>query len=204
MVEQKIIQIKPNQLENYVVVIDSKEIDIVSETFIKVCKKYSNKFQTSAIVGSNNPDGQVINKKTRDADIWPLGNNYDDVLDVHWTQYFCSQLKKCFQYYAHQKVKDYMDLKIQDVQILRYPVNGHYAVHYDHHNLFPRTLSFIIFLNDDYEGGDLQFLFPDERNIFNVKKNKGRIVIFPSNFLFRHRIMPVTKGERYSLVAWMD
>ena len=168
MVGQEIIQIKPNQLENYVVVIDSKEIDLVSETFIKVCKKYSNKFKTSAIVGSNDPGGQVVNKKTRNADIWPLGNNYDDVLDVHWAQYFCNQLKKCFQYYAHLKVKDYMDLKIQDVQILR------------------------------------QFLFPDETNIFNVKKRKGRIVIFPSNFLFRHRIMPVTKGERYSLVAWMD
>jgi len=44
---------------------------------------------------------------------------------------------------------------------------------------------------------------PDESNIFTVEKKKGRVVVFPSNFLYRHRVVPITKGERISVVGWM-
>ncbi len=31
----------------------------------------------------------------------------------------------------------------------------------------------------------------------------GDMIIFPSNFLYPHQVMPVTKGERYSIVSWL-
>jgi PKHD-type hydroxylase len=72
-----------------------------------------------------------------------------------------------------------------------------------------RKLSMTLSLSDenDYEGGDLEF---DPRNYHNIKnsktlickevKPKGSLVVFPS-FVY-HRITPVTKGTRYSLVMW--
>jgi len=70
-----------------------------------------------------------------------------------------------------------------------------------------RKLSATIQLSDenDYEGGDLEFQFrnDDDPNIINNKnvyKTIGSIIVFPS-FVW-HRVKPVTKGVRYSLVMW--
>jgi len=56
----------------------------------------------------------------------------------------------------------------------------------------------------DYEGGELEFDYRSEEQTKIVTceqiKNKGSIVVFPS-FVW-HKVKPVTKGLRYSLVAW--
>ena len=59
---------------------------------------------------------------------------------------------------------------------------------------------------EDYEGGELEFDFrntdPDKKSIRKCAeiKPRGSIVVFPS-FVW-HRVKPVTKGTRYSLVIW--
>ena len=60
-----------------------------------------------------------------------------------------------------------------------------------------------VLLNDDYEGGDFQFAqYSKEKcNVISVEQNKiGSIIVFPS--YMEHRIIPITKGLRYSLVVW--
>ena len=72
-----------------------------------------------------------------------------------------------------------------------------------------RKLSVTVTLTDpkEYTGGELEFDFrntdPDKKR--NIKKcteilPKGSLVVFPS-FVW-HRVKPVTKGERNSLVIW--
>ena len=77
-----------------------------------------------------------------------------------------------------------------------------------------RKLSMTISLSDpsEYEGGNLEFDFrnysnpDDEKERLNSRKEcteirpKGSIVVFPSDVY--HRVTPVTKGTRYSLVVW--
>jgi predicted 2-oxoglutarate/Fe(II)-dependent dioxygenase YbiX len=58
-------------------------------------------------------------------------------------------------------------------------------------------LSIIINFNDDYRGGDL--IFWDN---YKVDLGEGDVVVFPSLFLFPHRIEEVTENIRYSGVAW--
>tara|TARA_R100000329_G_scaffold113215_1_gene92909 strand:- start:600 stop:1136 length:537 start_codon:yes stop_codon:yes gene_type:complete len=58
------------------------------------------------------------------------------------------------------------------------------------------VLSFVGMLNDDYEGGE--FIMNGEK----LTLKAGDLLVFPSNFLFPHVVHPVTKGTRYSLVAW--
>lgn len=58
-------------------------------------------------------------------------------------------------------------------------------------------LSIIINFNNDYKGGDL--IFWDD---YKVDLGEGDVVVFPSLFLFPHRIEEVTENIRYSGVAW--
>jgi PKHD-type hydroxylase len=79
---------------------------------------------------------------------------------------------------------------------------GKYDSHVDRfYNGIIRKLSVTIQLSDEnnYQGGDLELLFED--NPIKMKKEQGRLVIFPSFVL--HRVTPVTQGERNSLVAWI-
>jgi len=196
--EQKNLQVK-NKLEDYILTIDDESGFLVSDSIIKVCKKYPEKFGQGAIVGNNN---STIDKKIRDTLIWVLGSNIDDMISMHWGQYISYIFRRSLKFYR-QYTKENHDVILTDISILKYGKNGHYKVHHDHHRKFPRTLSFIMFLNDDYEGGDLKFHFPDEKNIHTINKKRGRIVIFPSNFLYKHTVEPVKEGTRYSIVAWM-
>ena len=54
-------------------------------------------------------------------------------------------------------------------------------------------------LNDNYDGGD--FVFFDEQYL--VKKKKGSVIMFPSNFCFPHAVTPVTNGDRHSIITWI-
>ena len=61
-----------------------------------------------------------------------------------------------------------------------------------------RDLSFVFYLNDEFDGGD--FIFP-EHNI-RVRPKPGMLVTFPSNHHYLHGVEPVTRGKRYSIVTW--
>lgn len=91
------------------------------------------------------------------------------------------------------------------VRFNRYDVNTRMKLHCDHiHSMFDGerkgipTLSILGALNDDYKGGDL--IFWESKKI---KLKAGQIMIFPSNFMYPHRVDEVTKGTRYSYVSWV-
>lgn len=69
-----------------------------------------------------------------------------------------------------------------------------------------RKLSLSMVLSDpsEYEGGkfQLQTGLPDEDKMMTVEQLKGRVIGFPSFLL--HRVTPVTKGKRKSLVIWVE
>jgi PKHD-type hydroxylase len=64
-----------------------------------------------------------------------------------------------------------------------------------------RKLSLVCQLSDpsEYEGGELQI---NTGEIFTPEKQKGTVILFPSYLL--HRVTPVTKGTRRSLVLWIE
>ena len=70
-----------------------------------------------------------------------------------------------------------------------------------------RKLSVTVSLTDpdEYEGGDLEFDFRNtdegsQPSICDEIRKKGSVIVFPS-FVW-HRVKPVTKGTRHSLVCW--
>jgi predicted 2-oxoglutarate/Fe(II)-dependent dioxygenase YbiX len=50
-----------------------------------------------------------------------------------------------------------------------------------------------------YKGGD--FILYEGEKLTLLPKEHGKLIAFPSYTL--HEVKPVTKGERYSLVAWI-
>jgi PKHD-type hydroxylase len=68
-----------------------------------------------------------------------------------------------------------------------------------------RKLTLILLLNEsgiDFVGGDLLMNMGMEKNALSVPLHKGRIVAFPS-FLI-HKVTPVLRGMRKSLVIWVE
>ena len=84
-----------------------------------------------------------------------------------------------------------------------YNKNDHYGWHIDrrpvHQGEDEKKLSFSLILNENYEGGELEFKDSNENISLNL--NKGDMVIFPSTL--SHRVKPVTNRIRKSLVGWM-
>lgn len=96
--------------------------------------------------------------------------------------------------------------KIERIQFTYYDSkeDGAYNKHIDPMNWnipHNRKLSLVVQLSDpdEYEGGELLLHTSKEPTV--IKKQKGLTAFFPSYVL--HECTPVTKGERYVLVAWV-
>ena len=91
-----------------------------------------------------------------------------------------------------------------EVRFNRYKQNTLMTEHCDHiHSIFDGnrkgipSVSVLGILNDDFIGGDLIFW---QQHKIDVQA--GDIIIFPSNYLYPHKVLPVTDGIRYSFVSW--
>jgi PKHD-type hydroxylase len=93
----------------------------------------------------------------------------------------------------------------QDLQLLSYKADTqqHYSWHMD---IGPgsdngRKISISVQLSaaDDYAGGELEL---NSGKILSAPREAGAVVLFPSFML--HRVAPVTRGERWALVGWVQ
>jgi PKHD-type hydroxylase len=68
-----------------------------------------------------------------------------------------------------------------------------------------RKLSITMCVNepgDEYEGGEFQINNSNESTSETIPTKKGRMILFPSFMI--HRVAPVTKGKRKSIVVWVE
>lgn len=124
-------------------------------------------------------------------------------------------LGELYQNIVHKIINPFYQFEVDSSeipQILCYGVGGHYKPHIDGEGVWTapdqtqmwrktvdRDLSTVLFLNDDFEGGD--FVFPELR--IRIRPEPGLLICFPSNRYYLHGVEPVTKGNRYSIVSWM-
>lgn len=95
---------------------------------------------------------------------------------------------------------------LHSTQVLYYPKNSYNGLHADNCILDnngnfvklvkPWTHTGILYLNDNYTGGELVFV---DQNV-TLKCNSGTFVISPSNHIYKHKVNKINSGERYSLV----
>ena len=144
-------------------------------------KKYDTKSgeQELDITWQNVPSVDVIMKK-----IWFALKSYIEYINFNWFDTWTGY---------------------SQIRFNRYTNNKKMAMHCDHiHSLFEGNkrgipfLSVLGTLNDNYTGGDF-IMFKDKK--INLKQ--GDLIIFPSIFLYPHKVEPVTRGTRYSYISWV-
>ena len=169
--------------------------------FVKFCNTINFKEQ-SVLTGGK--DFDKLNKKIRSANGYDLRNDRESLTEAHWCNIFLFILKKALEKYDSELPCKTGIKRIYEVNVLKYNEGDFYVAHTDSHFSVPRALSVIMFLNDDYEGGEVIFHCPKSMNpMITVKPKAGKLIIFPSNFLYPHSVTKVTKGVRYSIVSWM-
>lgn len=100
----------------------------------------------------------------------------------------------------------------EEPQYLRYGPGSFFTAHRDrpradHLDTSDRKASLVIFLNNDFEGGELTFygLVNDpgfENAGFPCDAVPGLALAFRSDTL--HEVTPVTRGERFTIVTWFS
>lgn len=174
------------------------EIAFSKEECEKIINIASDKYSTKARVGNGEASRAAL--EIRDVDQYHIGLNDD-------TRWIYDKLA-----YAVTKVNHgFYDFNISgithELQLLHYRSddgNGHYDWHVDigTGNSACRKISVSVMLSpeDDYEGGNLEV--NDHGVMKNAVREQGSINMFPSYLL--HRVTPVTKGERWALVIWIN
>ena len=118
---------------------------------------------------------------------------------------YYSAIGAAFRYIIKKYSEDHPLFTVQhitDFRLNRYVEDGFMSSHVDniHHSHgqqygYPQA-SILLFLNDDYKGGE----FVVAEKVY--RPTKGSSIIFPSNFMFPHEVKIVTKGVRWSILAW--
>jgi PKHD-type hydroxylase len=120
----------------------------------------------------------------------------------HW---FGKQLLECGNLANSICKWEYQVNNYESIQFAEYGVGQHYHWHVDNFplsgNPVERKITVICIMNDpsEWEGGDLQFRLYQE---YTPQLKKGSIIAFPS--IIEHRVLPVTKGIRYSATMWIN
>lgn len=114
-----------------------------------------------------------------------------------WQEVYDAKLSALNDYSMMYNVKlDYWEA----MNFIKYGPGQHFSYHSDHGWSYISTTSLVAYPNDDYEDGGLRF---DKIDV-EVKPKAGDLYIFPSNYLFSHAALPVTKGLKYSIVTMTD
>lgn len=178
---------------------DSKRYIDTLESNLSGDKKY---YWSEAKV--TNSDAPI--KKARDCvdfrykqeNLGPRDESNSELIDLHEEIY--QKLKLCIDDYAR-----YWGINVvyyEAFNFVKYEGSGtHFNIHADHGPAYNCTVSAVIYINDDYEGGGLKF--PRLDNIV-YKPKAGDIAVFPSNYIYEHASLPMESGTKYCVVVMTD
>jgi len=109
------------------------------------------------------------------------------------------RLNECLKHYTNVFQINSLDY-MEAINFVKYGPGQHFQVHPDSGPTYSCNVSTVMYLNSDYEGGELWFPHFD----YTYKPQYGDIVLFPSSFLYSHAALPVKSGIKYSAVTMFD
>jgi predicted 2-oxoglutarate/Fe(II)-dependent dioxygenase YbiX len=179
------------KLEEAIVVLNN----LANKDFIELIKKYIDKKAVDRL-STQGGDQEHVRK------VFGYTIQKKSISDKIFFKHIEKIIKQHYSHYAF-KFSYLQTSNLNQIDLLKYEIGGKYEIHTDHFEQAQRTLTFILNLNEDYEGGDFVFYNQDNTEMKRVSCKTATCIMFPSNFQYPHRIEPITKGTRYSIVAWL-
>ena len=90
---------------------------------------------------------------------------------------------------------------LHDIKLKQIPAGGGFhAWHYETGALEVTARQFVVqlYLNDDFDGGETEFLYQQRRE----EAVAGDVIIFPASFTHTHRGNPPLGGTKYIATSW--
>lgn len=101
----------------------------------------------------------------------------------------------------HNKLEESYQTKVKLVQepyVIKWSTGQAMGYHVDDLGIEDYHITGLVYLNDDYTGGEISFLTHD----ITIKPNKGDLIMFPGNFNYAHEVKEILSGERYTVPVW--
>jgi hypothetical protein len=150
---------------------------------------------------SSSVGGGTIDRSIRNADVIGISHNVIMQKNSNVRQLIDKNLWECAAKSISLYNEKYPTASIVEdsgYDLLRYNTGYFYKEHTDSFKQQPRAVSCSFALNNDFEGGEFSFF----GRKLKISLKKGSVIMFPSNFMYPHEILEVTKGTRYSIVTW--
>jgi len=154
-------------------------------------------FTSSILIGDKENKDNLKSQYRTSQDLSTAKNNSNEYIKKFETK--CEFVfNQCLDSYKKEMMIGYEIYNPEGFNILKYEPGEHFGSHYDSHPAIKRCISGLIYLNDDYIGGELEFVY------FNVKikPKSGTVILFPPNYPYRHIAHPVESGTKYSVATW--
>ena len=162
-------------------------------------KKYS--WSAAQVTNSTTPIKKArdcVDFKYKQEQLGPRDESNSELLDLHEEIY--QKLKYCIDDYAK-----YWGINVvyyEAFNFVKYEGEGtHFNIHADHGPAYNCTVSAVIYINDNYEGGEIKFPRLDN---YVHKPRVGDIAVFPSNYIYEHASLPMKSGTKYCVVVMTD
>lgn len=87
---------------------------------------------------------------------------------------------------------------IQEPFVVKWSEGQSMGYHVDDLGIEDYHITGLIYLNDNYTGGEISFLTQD----ITIKPSKGDLVMFPGNLHYAHEVKEILSGDRYTMPVW--
>jgi hypothetical protein len=162
-------------------------------------KKY--KWSEATVTNSPEPIKRArdcVDFKYKQENLGPRNEENSELLDLHEEIY--QKLKYCVDDYAK-----YWGINVvyyEAFNFVKYEGEGkHFNIHADHGPAYNCTVSAVVYINDDYQGGEIKFPRLDG---YVHTPRVGDILLCPSNYIYEHASLPMESGTKYCVVVMTD
>ena len=117
--------------------------------------------------------------------------------------YFNEQLGYAWNEYStiFGNLKSHAAVYSLSQKVQKTPTGGGYHVWHDENTSSGssnRLAVWMLYLNDDFEGGETEFLYYKKR----IKPERGKLLIWPAGYTHTHRGNMVLSGNKYVVTGW--
>ena len=130
------------------------------------------------------------------------GFNLDVTAASRISQQILPNMKVCIDEYVNMfSLLQQSEFAVLDCKLKKIPAGGGFhSWHYENGSYISAPRSFVIqvYLNDEFEGGETEFLYQNLRE----EAITGDVIIFPAGFTHTHRGNPPIGGTKYIATTW--